>query len=55
VRLYEEFPDTGVIDRALKCKLDAADAVRFVRAALRVFSPASFERLAEMLRAGEVG
>jgi hypothetical protein len=55
LRLYEEFPDTGVIDRALKCKLDAADAARFVRAVLMVFSPAYFKRLAEMLRAGEVG
>jgi hypothetical protein len=55
LRLYEEYPDTGVIDRALKCKLDAADAANFVRAALMVFSPAFFKRLAEMLRAGEVG
>jgi hypothetical protein len=50
LKLVEEYPDGGAIDRALRGKIDPADAAAFVRAALKVIGPAVFGRLARELR-----
>ena len=54
LRLVEDYPDAGAIDRAVSGKIDAADAATFIRAALKIVRPAFFERLAKELR-GKVG
>jgi hypothetical protein len=50
LQLIEEYPDAGAIDRAVSGKINARDAAAFVRAALKIVSPAFFARLARELR-----
>jgi hypothetical protein len=50
LNLLEQYPDAAVIGRAVRGKIDPADAAAFIRAALKIVGPAFFARLATELR-----
>jgi hypothetical protein len=50
LELVGQYPDAGVVGQVMRAKIDPADAAVFIRAALKVISPAFFARLATELR-----